>query len=433
MKFKLKIVYYLLQLLFVPKFRSLKAIKAFQTEKMNKFAKKTLSKSKFYLPYFSNKTFNWKAVPQITKTEFMDSFNEINTKNIKLEEAMQVAIQAELTRDFKSEINGLTVGLSTGTNGKRGLFLVSENERAHWVALVMTRVIKPKLFKKQKVAFFLRSNSNLYSSVASSFFEFKYFDIFKPMPELLTELNSYQPNILASQPSILMDIALAQTNKVISIFPTQIISYAEVLHENDKKTISTVFKVNITEVYQCTEGFLGSSCKYGTMHLNEDFINFEKEWIDENKFHPIITDFSRHSQPVIKYKIDDILQIKKLECVCGSKRLAIEKIIGRDDDVLILNNIKVYPDLLARKIAMFTDSFQKYTITQIAPNQLQISIICPNSEWIEIKTIFHNVVNSFLNDLGIQNIQYEFVHNPKEIKGIKTRKIVRSTTTISII
>lgn len=433
MKFKLKILYYLLQLLFVPKFRSLKAIKAFQTEKMNKFAKKTLSKSKFYLPYLSNKTFNWKAVPQITKTEFMDSFNEINTKNIKLEEAMQVAIQAELTRDFKSEINGLTVGLSTGTNGKRGLFIVSENERAHWAALIMTRVIKPKLFKKQKVAFFLRSNSNLYSSVASSFFEFKYFDIFKPIPELLIELNSYQPSILASQPSILMDIALAQTNKVISILPTQIISFAEVLHENDKKTISTVFKVNITEVYQCTEGFLGSSCKYGTMHLNEDFINFEKEWIDENKFYPIITDFSRHCQPVIKYKLDDILQIKKLECACGSKRLAIEKIIGRDDDVLILNNIKLYPDLLARKIALFTDSFQKYTITQTEQNLLKISIVCPNSEWIEMKTIFYNVVNSFLNELGIHDVQYEFEHNPKEIKGIKTRKIVRSTTTISII
>lgn len=432
MKFKLKIVYYLLQLLFVPKFRSHKAIKAFQTEKMKKFAKKTLSKSKFYHPYFSNKVFNWKAVPQITKTEFMDSFDEINTKNIKLEEAMQVALQAELTRNFKSEINGLTVGLSTGTNGKRGLFLVSENERAHWVALVMTRVIKPKLFKKQKVAFFLRSNSNLYSSVASSFFEFKFFDTFKPLSELLMELNSYQPNILASQPSILMDIALAQANKDIGICPTQIVSFAEVLHENDKKTFSTVFKVNITEVYQCTEGFLGSSCKYGTMHLNEDFIYFEKEWIDKNKFHPIITDFSRHCQPVIKYKLDDILQIKKTDCACGSKRLAIEKIIGRDNDVLILDNIKVYPDLLARKIALFTDSFQKYTITQFGKKQLKISILCPDSEWIEMKTIFYNVVNSFLNELGIHDVQYEFEHNPKEINGIKTRKIVRLASNISI-
>ncbi|MEY3499533.1 MAG: hypothetical protein RL308_1202 [Bacteroidota bacterium] len=433
MKFKLKIVYYLLQLLFVPQFRSHRAITAFQTKKMNKFAKKTLSKSKFYLPYFSNKVFHWKAVPQITKTEFMDAFNEVNTKNIKLEEALEVALRAEHTRNFKSEINGLTVGLSTGTNGKRGLFLVSENERAHWVALVMTRVIKPKLFKKQKVAFFLRSNSNLYSSISSSFFEFKYFDIFKPLSELLIELNSYQPNILASQPSILMDIALAQANNDINICPTQIISFAEVLHENDKITISTLFKVTITEVYQCTEGFLGSSCKYGTMHLNEDFIFFEKEWIDENKFYPIITDFSRHCQPVIKYKLDDILQIKQMECACGSKRLAIEKIIGRDDDVLILNNIKVYPDLLARKIALFTDSFQKYTITQHGTNQLQISIVCPDSKWSEMKTIFHNVVAGYLNDLGIQDTVYAFVHNPKEINGIKTRKIVRLMTNNSIL
>jgi putative adenylate-forming enzyme len=395
---------------------------------MNTFAKKTLTKSRFYLPYFCNNVFNWNAVQQITKTEFMDSFDEINTKGIKLDEAMQVALRAEHARDFKSVLNGQTVGLSTGTNGKRGLFLVSENERAHWVALVMTRVIKPKLFKKQKVAFFLRSNSNLYSSISSSFFEFKYFDIFKPLSELFIELNNYQPNILASQPSILIDIALAQQKNSISICPDQIISFAEVLHDNDKLTISTIFKVVITEVYQCTEGFLGSSCSHGTMHLNEDFICFEKEWIDEDKFYPIITDFSRHSQPVVKYKLNDILEVKKTACACGSKRLAIEKIIGRDDDVLIFNTIKVYPDLLARKIALFTDSFQKYTIKQIGSNQLQISILCPDSEWIEIKTVFHSVISSFFDELGIQNIKYEFLHNPKEIYGNKTRKIFRLST-----
>ena len=101
------------------------------------------------------------------------------------------------------------------------------------------------------------------------------------------------------------------------------------------------------------------------MHLNEDFIQFEKEWIDDNKFYPIITDFTRQTQPVVKYKLNDVLKIKERECDCGSKLLAIEKIIGRDDDVLIINNIKVYPDLLARKIALKTDSFQKYSIIQV--------------------------------------------------------------------
>jgi putative adenylate-forming enzyme len=409
------------------KFKSRKTLTAFQYKKLNKFAAKTLSKSRFYLPYFSNGIFQWEAVPQITKKEFLESFDEINTKGVKINEAMEVALQAEVSRDFKSVINGITVGLSTGTSGKRALFLVSENERAQWAALVITRVIKPKLFKKQKVAFFLRSNSNLYSSISSGFFEFKYFDIFKPLSELLIELDAYKPNILASQPSILMDIAQAQKNGSITICPNQIISFAEVLSVNDKSTISTIFKVDITEVYQCTEGFLGSTCQFGTMHLNEDFIHFEKEWIDDDKFYPIITDFSRHSQPVVKYKLNDILQVKKTVCACGSNRMAIEKIIGRDDDVLIFKNIKVYPDLLARKIALCTDRFQKYTITQVTENRLQICIFCSDSTWIEVKTAFHKVISNFFNELGISEIDYEYLHNPKEVAGAKNRKIVRLT------
>jgi putative adenylate-forming enzyme len=356
----------------------------------------------------------------------MNSFNEINTQGILLEEALEIAITSEKSRTFKSEINGVTIGLSTGTSGKRGLFLVSESEKAQWVALIISRVIRPKLLKKQKIAFFLRANSNLYTSVASFLFDFRYFDIFKPLDELLIELNEYQPAILASQPSILMDIALAQKNKTIHIDPIQIISFAEVLYANEKEIIGSIFNTKITEVYQCTEGFLGASCKNGTMHLNEDYIQFDKEWVDENKFYPIITDFSRSSQPVVKYKLNDILEIKKQDCSCGSKLLAIEKIIGRDDDVLVFNGIKVFPDLIARRIALETDNFQQYTIEQIGHSDLLINIICSSKDFIENIDLFKTILMDLFKDLGIKEIQFQFENNTKKITGIKSRKIKRA-------
>jgi putative adenylate-forming enzyme len=425
MKFKIKIIYYWLQIQFAPKLRSREAIEAFQVKRMNRFAFTTLIRSVFYQPYFKANKFNWNAVPQISKAAFMAEFDLINTKGIKLNEAMQVAIESEKSRNFKSNLDGITVGLSTGTSGKRGLFLVSENEKAHWVALVISRVIRPKLLKKQKIAFFLRANSNLYSSVESSLFEFKYFDIFKPLEELLVELNTYQPAILASQPSILMDLALAQKKGTIHISPIQIISFAEVLHVNDKEIISSIFNTKITEVYQCTEGFLGVSCKYGSIHLNEDFIHFDKEWIDENTFYPIITDFSRCSQPVVKYKLNDVLEIKTEACGCGSKFIAIEKIIGRDDDILIFNGIKVYPDLIARKIAMHTDSFQQYEIEQIGAKELHINIACDSADFETNTTVFTSILNELFKGLGISEIHYQFENKIATIKGNKARKIKR--------
>ena len=425
MKFKLKIILQYLRILMAQKLKSRTQISDYQKSKLELFAKNVLSKSKYYLPYFNEKKFEWEHVPNMNKDLFMANFDSINTQNITLTNAMQVALEAENTRNFKSEINGITVGLSTGTSGKRGIFLVSEDERALWVALVMHRVIKPKLFKKQKVAFFLRANSNLYSSVESKLFEFKYFDIFKPMPKLLEELNQYQPEIIASQPSILNEIALAVQNNSIQIQPIQIISFAEVLHENDKLFVEQTFNLKIKEVYQCTEGFLGVCCAHGTMHLNEDFVKIDQEWIDNAHFYPIVTDFSRHSQPVVKYKMNDVLKIKKTPCACGSSLMAIEKIIGRDDDVLIFNGIKIFPDLIARRIALKTNAFTRYTITQVSAHQLEIGIECELKDFEILQSQLEIVLNTLFLENGISAIEYVFKNEIAHIQGNKLRKIKR--------
>ena len=425
MLFKLKIVFQWLKLKSRKVFSSQEHIEVYQQKKLQLFAEQVLVKSPFYKPYIKPHM-DWNKVPHISKATFMDAFNEINTCGIKLNDAMQIALDAETSRSFNQELNGITIGLSTGTSGKRGLFLVSENERALWVALVMSRVIKPRLFKKQKIAFFLRANSNLYASVSSSLFEFKYFDIFKPLTDLLQELQTFSPHILAAQPSLLVDIAQAQHQQIIQINPNQIISFAEVLHAHDKAFISQKLQASITEVYQCTEGFLGVSCQHGTMHLNEDFIRFEKEWIDDDKFYPIITDFSRRSQPVVKYKLNDVLQIKSTPCACGSPLLALEKIMGRDDDILVINEQKIYPDLIARRIAIQTNNFQNYTITQIGQQALEIKLECEEKDAEITQDAFKKAINELLKEHGINSFSLEFKMQQVRVPGNKLRKIIRA-------
>ncbi len=426
MNFKLKIIYHFIKIVTRPKFSSREDFLNWQHQKVQKFLKTVLPKSKYYSQFLANNELDLNQFPIITKQEFMGNFNEINTVQIDLDEATNLAIASEKSRDFSSEINGITVGLSTGTSGKRGIFLVSEDERAKWVALVMHRVIKPKLFKKQKIAFFLRANSNLYNSVESNLFEFRYFDIFKPIDSLLQELIEFNPSILASQPSVLMELCAAQLNSKITLQLSQIISFAEVLHESDKKVIQDTFQTNIKEVYQCTEGFLGVSCEFGTMHLNEDCIQIDKDWIDEESFYPIITDFSRDSQPVIKYKLNDILKIKKDECQCGSHFLAIEKIIGRDDDVLIFEDFKILPDVLARKIALETDAFLKYEVIQIGQKKVLINIDCLEDTFSPLKSIFQTIFNQIQTE-NTSKIEIELKFQNKSIltNGNKYRKIKR--------
>lgn len=400
-------------------------LREWQEEKMRAFFYRILTKSPFYQEFFEDGKLDLMNIPIIEKQEFMDQFNRINTVGIDRETAMNLAIEAEKSRDFKSEINGITVGLSTGTSGKRGIFLVSEDERAQWVAIVLNRILKPKFFKKQKIAFFLRANSNLYTSVQSNQFEFQYFDIFKPIEELIKDVNVYQPDILAAQPSILIEIAKAQNQGRIQLKINQIISFAEVLHEHDAIAIKNSLRAPLQEIYQCTEGLLGVSCQEGTMHLNEDVIHVEQEWIDDDKFHPIITDFTRASQPVVRYRMNDILQIKSTPCACGSQFMAIEKIIGRDDDVLIFEDNPIFPDVISRKIALATDEFFNYEMIQTGESQVKVHIDCNetdfNSTSIKITQILRDIFseNGIKNEITIDSIRKSIIPNGNKLRKIR--------------
>lgn len=405
------------------RFKDRERLKAYQETRWNAFVQSTLLKSAYYRPFVQDNKMDRSNLPIIDKAEFMNQFNAINTVGIDRDTAMDLAVKSEASREFESTIGNITVGLSTGTSGKRGLFLISPQERESWVVMVMDRILPPKWFRKQKVAFFLRANSNLYTSVQSALYEFQYFDIFQPIEQLAVDLLRYQPDVLAGQPSILMALTqiLTKNNSEMPTWkPQQIISFAEVLHPEDAQVLQRVFQAPIREVYQCTEGLLGVSCDHGTMHLNEDNLIVEQEWIDDLHFRPIITDFTRKSQPVIRYRMSDVLKIKSQGCNCGSPFLAIDKIMGRDDDVLWIQGQRIFPDVLSRQIALQTDAFSRYEIVQTQEDTFQVSI--QSKQFEKTKTAIDSVLNTYFEAFpSIKfNIQWcETTFNPT----LKQRKI----------
>ncbi len=84
---------------------------------------------------------------------------------------------------------------------------------------------------------------------------------------------------------------------------------AEVLDPLDRQRIEAAFAVRVEQIYQATEGFLGATCEHGVIHLNEEFLIVEREWVDEarTRFVPVITDLYRSSQPIIRYRLNDVL------------------------------------------------------------------------------------------------------------------------------
>ena len=354
-------------------FTSRKKLEAYQQRKLKKHLAFVTEKSAFYCKY---KGHELKDFPIIDKGIMMENFDTINTVGIKKEEALEFAVNAERTREFGDKLKNITVGLSSGTSHSRGAFLVEKTETEKWAGFVLAKFLPHGILGKYKIAFFMRANSNLYQSVGSKNIRFEFYDIYADMDKNIEKLEKNGADILVAQPSALLMIAAALDEKKINIHPETVISIAEVLEKEDEERIKKSFGTDVIhQVYQCTEGCLATTCKYGTLHLNEDIVFIEKEYIDKNRFIPIITDFERTSQPIIRYRLNDVLVEKKEKCRCGSACTALEKIEGREDDVFIFHReekeVKIFPDFIRRCI-LFSGNISDYRIVQQADGSISI-------------------------------------------------------------
>lgn len=341
----------------------------------------------------------------------MAQFNTINTVGLDREESYRTALTAESTRDFSPEINGVSVGLSSGTSGVRGLFLTSRRERAIWVGAVLDRVIGWS-FKKRSVAFFLRANNNLYEAVNSKLLAFRFYDLKIRMEDHLPDLECNKPDILVAQPSVMLELAKAKLAGQCTIAPSRLISVAEVLEDDYRKTIEAAFGVRVDQVYQCTEGFLGYTCTEGRMHLNEDWLEIERHFIDDEgvRFHPIITDYLRYSQPVVRYELNDILHLGAA-CSCGNPSTVVDRIEGRSDDIFYLEAIdgqviRMYPDFIRRAVVTADCPPDDFAVYQVTGNRIELDLRSGDDAVSdEIFDSVHDNLTKLFMDFGLHDVE----------------------------
>lgn len=102
------------------------ALEAHQARQLESFARRVLSKSP-YFQRFSRRPFaEW---PQMDKALMMAQFDRMNTAGLQRDAVLACAQRSEADRDFTPKIGRYSVGLSSGTSGQRGVFVVSPREQ----------------------------------------------------------------------------------------------------------------------------------------------------------------------------------------------------------------------------------------------------------------------------------------------------------------
>lgn len=318
-------------------------------------------------------------LPLMDKSVMMARFDEINTVGARRDEALDLAIANERSREFDADLGSLSVGLSSGTSGHRGLFVVDGAERDAWVGTVLARTLPRGRLLGHRIALFLRADNSLYESVGSRAVSFSYFDVYADMADNIARLQEYRPTILVAPPSVLRAIARAADEGRLDALPEKVYSVAEVLEPSDEQRIAgSLHQPVLHQLYQCTEGFLAHTCELGTIHLNEDAILFEREPLGDARFTPIVTDLRRRAQPIVRYRLGDVLRARADPCPCGSALAAIERIEGREGDTLVLRGadgrpVPVFADLVSRAL-LYAEGFDEYRVVQTGAAHLEISL-----------------------------------------------------------
>lgn len=345
-----------------------KTLEAYHSNRIGALAK-YVSRNIPYFDQWGGKRFDqW---PITDKEILMSNFSHMNVGGIKAA-SVRDAIAAGSER-----VEGFIVGQSTGTSGNRGYYVISDAERFVWLGTILAKTLPDSLWRRHRVALALPGLSMLYRSASTgSRITLGFFDLAKPIEEWSRQLAPFAPDTIVAPPKVLRWLAERNLLHAVHIF-----SGAEVLDPIDREIIEAATGRVVREIYMATEGLFGVSCAHGTLHLAEDVVHFELEPVAAGSVlqSPIVTDFTRRAQAIIRYRMSDLLELAETPCACGSPSRAVRRIEGRSDDIFRLADHEgmlrlVTPDVLRNAVVDGHPTIRDFRIDQIGPSDIHVTL-----------------------------------------------------------
>lgn len=339
---------------------------AWRAARLDRFVRTVIPHAPYYASLHATRL---EDLPIIDKATHLACFHDFNTRGVS-----SAQVRAALD-DGRERIGGLIIGQSTGTSGNRGVYIISEAERFTWLGVLLAKALPDFPFTRHKVALALPGANQLYASAnETGRLSLRFFDLGRGLESWRDALVRFQPDTIVAPPKVLR--ALAGTP---GLGPTQLFSGAEVLDPLDRAAIEAGFGVRVREIYMATEGLFGVGCTHGTLHLAEDVVAFEFEAVGEGLVSPLITDFTRTTQIMARYRMNDLLRLDDAMCACGSPLQSVASVVGRQDDVFLIPDargalVMVTPDVLRNAVVDSDRRIVDFRIVQVEARRIVLSL-----------------------------------------------------------
>ena len=399
------------------------SIQQLQRRRLLKLLEYAKNNSAFYSELYKHieikKNMDINEIPLIDKKTFMGNFDNIITvKNINKNEIIKFCLEK---KGLKKLNNKYTVIHSSGTSGLLWISVFDDFCLDYEIAMVLAYKalnLLGYLFKNRpRLACIATENPHVgstifYKRVPHFFAEVKHFSIRKPLSLIVKELNKFNPHILIGYPSIIELLADQKKQNLLHISPKSIAWGGFMPPENLKQYISEAFNCLPFSGYFASEatGPIALECEYHNLHIYSNSLILEAL---DNTDRPVplgkpgkavITNLMNFTQPIIRYRLNDIVQLSPKKCQCGSPLPVIENIWGREGDIIYVKKSETEYEALEPILFNFKiPHLMKYRIIQETNNVLTAKIAIENGKKEVIEHV-HKAIDKILREKGVDNI-----------------------------
>lgn len=243
-------------------------------------------------------------------------------------------------------------------------------------------------------------------------------------------IDDFKPSILCATPSYAINIAevaqkmgsdLKRSSLKVGLFGAEPWSEAMRLDLQDRLGLQAVDIYGLSEIMGP-----GVACEchavQSGLHGWEDHFLFETIDPDTQQSLPmgatgelVITTLTKEAQPMIRYRTRDITRLSNEPCACGRTHVRIMRVTGRDDDMLIIRGVNVYPSQVEAVLIGFPG---------LAPHY---QIILTREGILDMMTVEIEVAPGHaLGDVDRARKAKEVTHHIKSLIGVTCKVLVKA-------
>ncbi len=388
-------------------------------------------------------------LPVTDKKKLMARFDDwVTDREITLEKARPFVENSDL---FGKQFLGQYLVITTsGTTGTHGIFLIDKpslsvvgplflSMLSSWLnARDMIRIIVGA-----HISSIFATGTPLATGVGIARFSkrlgksFQAFSVHAPLPELVAELNRFQPVILMSYGTVTKLLANEQEAGRLHINPVLTLLTAEGLALNEYDRIASAFNTKVGNSYAASEcPFLSYFCEQKWLHVNADWVVLEPVDADYRPVPPgvqsytvLISNLANRVQPILRYNLGDSILQRPDPCPCGNPLPAI-RVQGRAADLLTFpaddgEQITIPPLLFGTSLYQIP-GIEQFQAVQTAPANLRVRLKIaddahPDHVWQSVHTeLTHLLTKHKLGHVTVERAE----EPPEQSAGGKYREVI---------